>query len=426
MLNQILTLNMPQNSPRSASVKTEATATPPSAIQGKPTSDSSDAFGALLARQMQDQTGAIADNTALLTDATAQLANSKVAAGKKIAERLTATSNQTGQDQAAPADVAAQTLATLMQANPQTTGTPGKTAEKSLKNQTDNQPPAPDAAGLVQATGIIPPAAASIVATQPAVIATQPVTTQAAVATTQTTLTNRERVSNSGIALTSTKTPAQPLSTETVQTPKPLASATPVQSPVTKEMPLATPFKNAGVTDSLKPGIDNSNTPPANLPLAAVNFQAVPLDANNAPNQIAAPLGSHAWPDEFAQKVTWVSNQQNQSAELHLNPPDLGPMSVTLTITDNQATAQFSSPHMAVREAIENAMPKLRESLADNGIMLGNATVNDQAPRDSGSNNFTQSRAPSPAAELRPVQSEPVAMPSGVTRRHQGMVDTFA
>ncbi len=144
---------------------------------------------------------------------------------------------------------------------------------------------------------------------------------------------------------------------------------------------------------------------------------------------IAAPLGSSAWPDEFSQKISWVSTQQNQVAELHLNPPDLGPMSVVLTVSDNQATALFSSPHSAVREAIENALPRLRESLAENGIMLGNATVSDQTPRDSSGGNFTNQRSntrtDAGTADSTPASTSTV-LPTMTTRRHNGMVDTFA
>lgn len=152
--------------------------------------------------------------------------------------------------------------------------------------------------------------------------------------------------------------------------------------------------------------------------------------ANPAGNTtIAAPVGSSAWPAEFAQKVSWVSTQQNQTAELHLNPPDLGPMTVVLSVSDNQATAVFSSPHSAVRDAIENAMPKLRESMAENGIALGNTSVNDQAPRDPG---FADQRSSgdSPrsigSADADRAAAPVASLPTMPTRRHNGMVDTFA
>lgn len=147
---------------------------------------------------------------------------------------------------------------------------------------------------------------------------------------------------------------------------------------------------------------------------------------------ISSPLGSRGWTDEFSQKISWMSTQRNQVAELHLNPPNLGPLDVVLKISDNQATAMFTSPHSAVRDAVENAMPRLREMLADNGITLGNTTVSDQPPRDRNANGFlgngTGTAAQRESADevsrlagLSAAASQPVAM-----RRHNGIVDTFA
>lgn len=177
-------------------------------------------------------------------------------------------------------------------------------------------------------------------------------------------------------------------------------------------------------------GLDDIKTaeampaPPAQVMIqsAASQIAPNPVSAPPANIKIAAPLGSRAWPDEFSQKISWVSTQQNQVAELHLNPPDLGPMSVVLSISDNQATALFTSPHSAVRDAIENAMPKLRESLAENGIMLGNATVSDQPSRDSNSSGFMNQRRETPGI-TETEKSPPITIP---VRRHLGVVDTFA
>jgi flagellar hook-length control protein FliK len=162
-------------------------------------------------------------------------------------------------------------------------------------------------------------------------------------------------------------------------------------------------------------------------PALSVQAQSVITAApNTANNTITAPVGSSAWPAEFSQKISWLNTQQSQVAELHLNPPDLGPMHVVISVSDNQATALFTSPHSAVREAIENALPKLRESMADNGIMLGNATVSDQTPRDSGAGNFMNHRANNRAETVRTTESAPLITPLVTTRRHNGMVDTFA
>ncbi len=106
---------------------------------------------------------------------------------------------------------------------------------------------------------------------------------------------------------------------------------------------------------------------------------------------VEAPVSSPQWGSEVGQKITWMSASGNHVAELHLNPPNLGPLEVKLSINNDQATIQFVSQHQEVRTAIESALPKLREMMMDSGISLGNASV------DSGSfqqSNFNQQERP--------------------------------
>ncbi|MEO6974244.1 MAG: flagellar hook-length control protein FliK [Gallionella sp.] len=159
------------------------------------------------------------------------------------------------------------------------------------------------------------------------------------------------------------------------------------------------------------------------------------IGGNNTANTaqtVTAPIGSNSWAGEFSQKIVWISNQKIHSAELHMNPPDLGPLNVVMKMSDNQLTAQFTSQHSAVRDAIENALPKLRELLADNNIMLGNATVSDQAPRDRGGDGYSNQGSGSSAQRestynaTESNQILPITTQSLPARRHNGMLDTFA
>ena len=150
--------------------------------------------------------------------------------------------------------------------------------------------------------------------------------------------------------------------------------------------------------------------------------------SSNGPAQavVSTPVTHDAWGNEFNQKITWLATQHEQTAELHLNPPHLGPMDVVLNISGDQATALFTSPHAAVRDAVEQALPKLREMLADNGIMLGNATVSDQSPKEQPT--WLAGKPASGNEGLSGKVSDAVPLNGSVwpTRRHQGMVDTFA
>lgn len=137
------------------------------------------------------------------------------------------------------------------------------------------------------------------------------------------------------------------------------------------------------------------------------------------------------WVDDLAQKVNWVVSQKNQIAELHLNPPDLGPIDIVLKVSDNQATALFTSPHAAVREAVENALPKLHDLLAENGIMLSNATVSDHSPQDRGANGFFERENRKTTESNNPANHTENAISTNTnattrTSNHNGIVDIFA
>ena len=154
--------------------------------------------------------------------------------------------------------------------------------------------------------------------------------------------------------------------------------------------------------------------------IAAPVVQAATMTVNT-------PVNQARWGDEFSQKITWLaSSKMDQSAELHLNPPQLGPLDVVLKVSGDQATALFTSPHAAVREAIEQALPRLRDMLADNGITLGNTTVSDQAPREqnqSDAQRATNNTGNEPRDTA--VGSNNAARVSPISR-HNGIVDTFA
>ena len=111
-------------------------------------------------------------------------------------------------------------------------------------------------------------------------------------------------------------------------------------------------------------------------------------------------------------------------AELHLNPPNLGPVSVHVTMDAGQANLLVTAAQPATRDALELALPQLRDSLAEQGITLGQANVQDDRPRPAFDGAALDSGIPErqgdPNGEPRAV-SLPVA-----TRRATGLIDLFA
>lgn len=94
---------------------------------------------------------------------------------------------------------------------------------------------------------------------------------------------------------------------------------------------------------------------------------------------VEAPLRSQGFATEFSEKIVWLVGRQAQVADLSLNPPQLGALEVRLSLSGGEAGAQFFSPNPQVRDAIEAALPRLRELMAQAGITLGDAHVRDEA-----------------------------------------------
>jgi len=118
-----------------------------------------------------------------------------------------------------------------------------------------------------------------------------------------------------------------------------------------------------------------------NRPVAARGAEALPRESTAASfkSELETPFGRQGWSEGVANKLTWLINNKQQSAELRLNPPHLGTIEVKINISNDQATLAFTAQHAAVKEALESAMPRLREMLGENGLNLESVDVSDQS-----------------------------------------------
>ncbi len=156
--------------------------------------------------------------------------------------------------------------------------------------------------------------------------------------------------------------------------------------------------------------------------------------ANNspAPARIENSIGTTAWNTDVGDHMVWMANQGHSRAELVLTPPQLGRIEISLSMSGDQASAVFTAASPAVREALENAMPRLREILADAGVMLGQAQVGaDTSGRSAnGGENGDNSSQQGRAAAGFGGGTATAAIAAGATnpwlRSGRGMVDVFA
>ena len=107
-----------------------------------------------------------------------------------------------------------------------------------------------------------------------------------------------------------------------------------------------------------------------------------------------APMSKHfahpEWNKEIAERVIWMHKQEIPAAELRLNPRHLGPITIRVDVTQDQATVAFTAQHAAVKEAIEAALPKLREMFSAQQLSLAEVNVSQEDTGQRQARSFAQ------------------------------------
>lgn len=92
-------------------------------------------------------------------------------------------------------------------------------------------------------------------------------------------------------------------------------------------------------------------------------------------------VGDSGWPDELGGQINLMLDKSLQNAEIRLNPEHLGPLRVNIRMENDQLTVQFTAEHVAVREALEAASPRLRDMLASQQLQLTDVSVTPPEPQ---------------------------------------------
>lgn len=93
---------------------------------------------------------------------------------------------------------------------------------------------------------------------------------------------------------------------------------------------------------------------------------------------LEVPFQHPGWDKALGSRLQWMVNQNVQIAELRLNPPHLGPLEVRIQMDGDRAHVQFIAAHSVTRDAVDAAIPRLREMFAESGLTLGDVTVSHQ------------------------------------------------
>jgi flagellar hook-length control protein FliK len=173
----------------------------------------------------------------------------------------------------------------------------------------------------------------------------------------------------------------------------------------------------------------NSGSTPAFATALAATGAANGTAAPTPPPAITSTINSPNWTQDFGSRVVWLAKNDQQVAQININPPQLGPIQITIYINGDQTSAAFASPHPEVRQAIQDSLPQLREMFSNAGISLGQANVGSQLPSQNRETPFqfgNEARSTGENAILSPdghASSNPAGIP---IQRGRGLVDLFA
>jgi flagellar hook-length control protein FliK len=148
---------------------------------------------------------------------------------------------------------------------------------------------------------------------------------------------------------------------------------------------------------------------------------------------VAVPFGRAEWQQSFGDRVSWLVTQHIQVAELQIDPPQLGPVEIRISLVQGEATLSFAAAQAPVREAIQQALPRLAEMLAAGGLTLGDVSVGAESFFGQPSPDSHAAAMRSPGAAVPGVEpgGEPAAGAAGVTVNRAaayggtGLIDMF-
>lgn len=118
----------------------------------------------------------------------------------------------------------------------------------------------------------------------------------------------------------------------------------------------------------------------ANLTQAATAKTANAVPANASPLHQPLPMNQNAWAEGLVNRVMYLSSQNLKSADIQLEPAELGRLDIRVNVATDQSTQiTFISGHAGVRDALDSQVHRLRELFTQQGLAQPDVNVADQS-----------------------------------------------
>ncbi|QSP94402.1 flagellar hook-length control protein FliK [Marinobacter salinisoli] len=154
---------------------------------------------------------------------------------------------------------------------------------------------------------------------------------------------------------------------------------------------------------------------------------AVPL--RSYATSIDLPVGHAEWGDKLVGKLSWLTARSMSVAEIHLTPPDMGPMEVKVRVQNEQANIAVHAANPVVRDQLELHSHRLRDMLAEQGLNLTKFDVSDspqQQAGQQGAGTDADGGAGDSGGELAAVEGDEDMAAGALDLSWNGEIDVFA
>ena len=137
------------------------------------------------------------------------------------------------------------------------------------------------------------------------------------------------------------------------------------------------------------------------------------------------------WDRSLGNNILWMIKEDLQSASIRVKPAELGPLNIQVSVQQDQLNINISAHQGVAREALEAALPRLREQFAAQGFQQVNVDISQHQERSSADAraNPDSSSGHSDWAGVEqhnPPEEQITTQQSQTYRAHDGLLDAFA
>lgn len=144
-------------------------------------------------------------------------------------------------------------------------------------------------------------------------------------------------------------------------------------------------------------------------------------------SDVSTSIGDALFPGRFAAEVALLGTTGIERAEIRLQPRELGPVRVELSMSGESTRIAFSAVQPETRQAIEQSLPILKDLLAERGLTLGEASVSDgHAGRDTGNPEAASSNTSSRDGIVGTAADRPLATDARHAPMRRTLLDVYA